>query len=197
MRPFWVVLLLSADLVYPAIVMASSRENAPRVCVATVGNASAVSVMMERLTSRLTQNLSKSKIDSISMDSSTTLEGKLLPTLDNGEEARSKECDYILLTQIRENRSHPGHLAAPEISIGGRVPSIDASDPLGGSSGPVYRENMQVNFALFRTGRPDPMLDTYLLERSSANVSESFLGAMDRESNRVSHDLKKSLRGKK
>lgn len=197
MRPFWVVLLLSADLVYPALVMASSRENAPRVCVATVGNASAVSVMMERLTSRLTQNLSKSKIDSISMDSPTTLEVKLLPTPDNGEEARSKECDYILLTQIRENRSHPGQLAAPEISIGGRVPSIDASDPLGGSSGPVYRENMQVNFALFQTGRPDPMLDTYLLERSSANVSESFLGAMDRESNRVSHDLKKSLKGRK
>jgi hypothetical protein len=34
-------------------------------------------------------------------------------------------------------------------------------------------------------------LDTYLLERSSANVSDSFLAAMDREANRVSHELKK------
>jgi hypothetical protein len=68
---------------------------------------------------------------------------------------------------------------------------VDASDPLGGSTGPIYRENLQVAFALFRIGRFKPVLDTYVLERPSANVSDTLLGAMDREANRIGHELKK------
>jgi hypothetical protein len=188
MRPFWSALFL---LVLPATLNAESPAHEPRICVATVGNASTVSVMVERLTDRLAKDLAKSKLDSIGMDSRTTSDEKLHPTLDNGEEARNKECDYILLTQVWDKRPLSSQGTAPAISIGGRVPSLDASDPLGGSSGPVYRENMQIKFSLFRTGKPDPILDTYLLERSSANVSDSFLAAMDREANRVSHELKK------
>ena len=63
--------------------------------------------------------------------------------------------------------------------------------PMGGSSGPVYRENLQVAFALFRIGRFKPVLDTYVLERASANVSDTLLPAMDHEANRVDHELKK------
>jgi hypothetical protein len=51
-----------------------------------------------------------------------------------------------------------------------------------------------VRFAVFRPGRPDATLDTEIWERSSANVSDSFLQAMDREANRVGHELKKKKR---
>jgi hypothetical protein len=71
------------------------------------------------------------------------------------------------------------------------VPSVDASDPLGGQSGPVYRDNLEVNFALFRSGTPKALLDTRLLDRPSANVSDSLMQAMDRVANRIHHELKK------
>jgi hypothetical protein len=55
----------------------------------------------------------------------------------------------------------------------------------------LLRENLQVAFALFRIGRFKPVLDTVVLERPSANASDTFLPAMDHEANRVSHELKK------
>jgi len=125
------------------------------------------------------------------MDSATTDKHPLEMSTDNGEEAKQKECDYVLLSQIRNPRQHPLEPQMPEISIGGRVPSVDASDPMGGSSGPVYRENLNVAFALFRIGRFNPVLDTYVLERFSANVSDTLLPAMDHEASRVGHELKK------
>jgi len=166
-------------------------KNDAKVCVATVANASTTSVFEERLTGRLTKNLQKNKTNAVMMESATTTKSKLLPTLENGEESRDKECDYILLAQIRDPRAHPFEPQIPTVSIGGRVPSVDASDPLGGSSGPVYRDNLQIAFALFRRGRVEPDLDTLIQERPSANVSDTFLGAMDRVANRVSHELHK------
>jgi hypothetical protein len=147
--------------------------------------------MVERLSERLAKDLVKNKIDALSMSSTTTLDPELHPTSDSGEEASSKECDYILLTQIYSKRPLTAQGTEPGISLGTRVPSVDASDPLGGNSGPVYRKEMEVKFAVFRLGRPDAMLDSYILERSSANVSDSFVQAMDREASRVSHELKK------
>ena len=191
MRPRYPAVSLSVLLLIPSALNAGSPVDQPRICVAAVANASTVPAMIERLTDRLTKDLAKDKFGAISMDSSTTLERKLHPSPANGEEARDKECDYVLLTQIWHPRPLTAQGTGAEISIGGRVPSVDAADPMGGSSGPVYRENMQVNFALFPMGKPDPKLDTYILDRSSANVSDSFLAAMDREANRVSHELKK------
>ena len=162
-----------------------------KICVATVANASTTRAFVERLTERLTESLKQNKINAETMDSRTTDKHPLELSTDNGEEAKEKECDYILLSQIRDPRQHPLEPRPPEISIGGRVPSIDASDPMGGSSGPVYRENLQVAFALFRIGRFKPILDTYVLERASANVSDTLLPAMDHEANRVDHELKK------
>jgi hypothetical protein len=160
-----------------------------KVCVAMVANASPTSAWVERLSDRLTKNLQKNKVNAVIMDSSTTMDRKLHPTNENGEESKAKECDYVLLTQIVDPKTH---FEPPStISIGGKVPSVDASDPMGGSSGPVYRDNLQINFALFRPGHLTPTLDTYVLEQASANVSDSFLRAMDREANRISHDLKK------
>ena len=100
-------------------------------------------------------------------------------------------CDYMLLTQIVDPKTRPFDPQSPQISIGGRVPSIDASDPLGGSSGPVYRDNLQISFALFPMDRLKPMLDTVMLAQPSGSASQNLLSAMDRESNRVGSELKK------
>ena len=166
-------------------------KSGAKVCVATIGNASTSSVLVERLTERLKKGLIQNKINVVSMESPTTDKHPLQLTTDNGEESKQKECDYVLLSQIRDLRQHPLEPQPPEISIGGRVPSVDASDPLGGSSGPVYRENLQVDFALFQVGRFKPVLDTYVLERPSANVADSLLPALDHEANRVGHEFKK------
>jgi hypothetical protein len=166
-------------------------KSGAKVCVATVANASTTRAFVERLTERLTTSLILNKINAVTMDSRTTDRHPLELSTDNGEEVKQKECDYVLLSQIRDPRQHPLEPRPPEISIGGRVPSVDASDPLGGSSGPVYRENLQVAFALFQIGRFKPVLDTYVLEKPSANVSDTLLPAMDHEANRVGHELKK------
>lgn len=181
-------LLLSSALLLAQ--SGSSESQAARVCVAMVSNASAVSAPLESLTERLVTNLKRGKTPAIAMDSSTTMSRRLQPGRQNIEEADDKQCGYILLTQIVENRAHPA--AAPTLHPGGPiVPSVDASDTMGGSSGPVYREEMQISFALFRTSHSDPVVDTAILERASANVSNTFMGAMDRIANRVSHEMKK------
>ena len=103
-------------------------QNVAKVCVATVANASTTSAFVERMTVRLANSLEANKVDTVKMDSRTTTQRKLQPTRENGEESRKKECDYILLTQIVDPRTHPLEPRLPEISIGGRVPSVDASD---------------------------------------------------------------------
>jgi hypothetical protein len=156
-----------------------------RVCVAGVANASAALAMEERLSDQLVSNLKESKIDAVAMDSKTTTQAKLRPTQENGEESKDKDCTYILLTQIFNPRA-PFERQGSTISIGGKAPSLDASD-----SQPIHRDNLQINYALYRNDRPKPVLDTALLAEPSGNVADSFLLAMDREANRVSHELKK------
>lgn len=191
MRPLLIAALLI--LLCPALLLAQSpspESKNPKVCVAMVANASAVSAPLERLTERLAKSLKRGKVEAMAMDSSTIMDRNLRPTRLNVEEADDKQCDYTLLTQIVESRAHPA--APPTLRRNGAtVPSVDAADPLGGNSGPVYRENMQIDFALFRASHYDPVVDTYILERASANVSDTFLTGMDRIANRVSHDLKK------
>jgi len=185
-----VVLVLSSLAAWPQN-HPSQPKAGGKVCVATVSNMSASSALVDRMTERLSKSLRDSKISTVTMDSSTTTDHKLHPTAENGREAKSNECDYILLTQIVDPKAHPDEPQLPPISIGGKVPSIDASDPLGGSSGPVYRDNLQVSFALFRNDRFKPVVDTVILAQPSGNVSDNLLSAMDRESNRIGHELKK------
>lgn len=191
MHPLRSASVFALTFVMATALNVAAQAHGPRVCVATVSNASTVPAMVDRLSERLTKDLVKNKLDSLSMSSATTLDRELRPTGENREQASSKECDYILLTQIYDKRPLTAQGTEHGISVGSRIPSVDASDPMGGSSGPVYREEMDVKFAVFRLDRPYPVLDTYILERSSANVSDSFLQAMDRESSRVSHELKK------
>jgi len=162
-----------------------------KVCVATVSNMSGRSALVDRLTERLSKALRDDKINAMSMDSPTTTDHKLHPTPENGEESKSKECDYILLTQIVDPKTRPFDPQSPQISIGGRVPSVDASDPLGGSSGPVYRDNLKISFALFTMDRVKPLVDTVILAQPSGSASDNLLSAMDRESNRIGYELKK------
>ncbi len=166
-------------------------KSGAKVCVAIVANASTTSAFAERLTERLQTNLKQNKLNAVTMESETTDKYPLGMSTDNGEEAKQKECDYVLLTQVRNPRQHPFEPQPPQISIGGRVPSVDASDPMGGSSGPAYRDNLEVAFALFRIGRFKPVVDTYVLERPASGVSDTLLPAMDKEANRVGHELKK------
>jgi len=157
-----------------------------KVCVATVANASSTSAFVERLTDRLTKSLKQDKFDAVALDSSTSDKYPLQLSTENGGQAKERECDYVLVSQIRDSRQHTLEPQPPQISIGGRVPSTDASDP-----SPVSRNNLQVAFALFRIGRFKPVLDTYVLDRPSANVSDTLVAAMDHEANRVGHELKK------
>ena len=163
LRGFEVLCSLIVLVVAPTMIaqdLPPQTKSGAKVCVATVANASTTRAFVERLTERLTSSLKQNKINALTMNSRTTDKHPLELSTDNGEEVKQKECDYVLLSQIRDPRQHPFEPQPPQISIGGRVPSVDASDPLGGSSGPVYRENLQVFFALFRIGRFKPVLET-------------------------------------
>lgn len=185
-----VVLALSSLTAWPQN-HPSQLKAGGKVCVAMVSNMSASAALVDRMTERLSKSLKDNKISALTMDSSTTADHKLHPNAENGDEAKSKECDYILLTQIVDPKAHPEEPHIPSISIGGKVPSVDASDPLGGSSGPVYRDNLQISFALFHADRFELVLDTVILAQPSGNASDNLLSAMDKESNRVGHELKK------
>jgi len=181
------------NLVLISLAIAATTQDLPpqpkigaKVCVATVANASSTSAFVERLTDRLTKSLKQDKFDAVALDSSTSDKYPLQLSTENGGEAKERECDYVLVSQIRDPRQHTLEPRPPQISIGGRVPSTDASDP-----SPVSRNNLQVAFALFRIGRFKPVLDTYVLDRPSANVSDTLVAAMDHEANRVGHELKK------
>ncbi len=184
--------LFAATLV-PAQPQSGGKRN-PKVCVAEVANASTVSADLGRLTDRLVKSLKRGKMDAEAMESSTTMDRHLHVTGENAEEADSKRCDFTLLTQIVETRQHP---AAPPSSdprgrAGPAVPSVDASDTVpGSSSAPVYREEMEISFAVFQSSHHEPVVDTSVFDTASAGVSDSFQQVMDRVANRVTHELKK------
>jgi len=193
-KPFYCLFVLSLAMT-PLAVRPQDLPPQPKsegkVCVAGVSNLSTRPAMLDRLAERLSSDLREDKIKALIMESTTTTDRKLHPTRENGEEAKSNDCDYILLTQILDPKAASLPPQSAQISIGGRVPSIDASDPLGGSSGPVHRDNVQISFALFPVERLKPVLDTVMLAQPSGSASDNLLPAMDRESNRVSRELKK------
>jgi hypothetical protein len=194
-RPARAFLCVGSILLALSFVSWSKEQSKPgeriKVCVAGISNRTATSLFEERMAARLTKSLEQNKLAALAMDSSTTNDHELHPTVENGQEMKRQECDYVLLTQVRESRSNMTGPRMPPITIGGRVPSTDASDPMGGQSGPVYRDELEIDFALFRAGKFDATTDASILERPSANVSESLVQAMDRIANRVAHDLKK------
>jgi hypothetical protein len=172
--------------------LSSQPSSGKSVCVAVVNNHTAQSLFVERMTERLARSLTGGKIKAVAMDSDTTGDRTLHPTVENGAELQRRECDYLVLTQVTDAKDHnPTELRSPDISIGKRTPSVDASDPMGGSSGPVYRDDLEVHFALFRPGTPKAVTEAHLLDQPSGNVSDSLIQTMDRVANRISHELKK------
>ena len=161
-----------------------------KVCVAGISNRTATSLFEERMAARLAKSLVQNKLAAVTMDTSTTNDRELHPTVENGNEMKRQECDFVLLTQVRDPKRDLTEPRMPPVSIGGRVPSTDASDPMGGQSGPVYRDDLEIDFALFRAGSFDATTNASILEKPSANVSDSLVQAMDRIANRVAHDLK-------
>jgi hypothetical protein len=143
------------------------------------------------MAARLMKSLDQNKLEAVAMDSVTTDDRELRPTIANGNEMKRQACDYLLLIQVRDPKIDVTEPRLPSVAIGGRVPSTDASDPMGGESGPVYRSDLEIDFALFRSGKFDATTNTSILEKPSANVSDSLVQAMDRVANRVAHDLKK------
>ena len=183
-----VVFPAAVVLALASAVTAKDKSSVPqgKVCVAVVANASTTSAMVEQMTARLVRSLKQDKVDVVGMDSRTTIQYPLRFSNENGEESQQKGCDYILLTQLRDPREHPFEPHLPEISIGGPVPSTDASDQTA-EAGPT----MHVAFALFRSGRFEPVMDTDVLDRPGTNVGSRFWHAMDMEANRVKSELKK------
>lgn len=182
-----VALPAAISLVLISAVAAKDKSSLPqgKVCVAVVADASTTSASVEQMSARLVRSLKQDKVDALGMDSRTTMQYPLRFSKDNGEESQQKGCDYILLTQLRDPREHPWEPHLPEISIGGPVPSTDAADE--GPAGP----NLHVAFALFHSGRFEPVLDTYVLDRPGTNVAIRFWHAMDMEANRITSELKK------
>jgi len=164
-----------------------ATETGLKVCVAEVNNQTAKSLMVERMTERLVKNLRTGKVSAVKLDSSTSSARELRPTVENSEESKAQECNYVVLTQVTDPRSRPTDLGSPQISIGGRRPSTDVSD-----RADTVRDSVEVNFAVFRIGSPGPILDTRIVDEVSANVADSLMEAMDREGNRIEGELKKN-----
>ena len=171
----------------------SEANGSGKVCVAAVTNMSTGNAVVERMTERLSTNLKQSHIDAVTMESSTTTQRKLQPTGENREEAKTKECDYVLLTQVVNRKA--GSLEQPTptvgISVGRPGPGLDASDPMHPSPFPVHRDDLLIGFALFRIDRPKSVVDTQIAVTPSGQGPESLTPAMDRESSRVVAELKK------
>ena len=189
--PLRAVLFLLASAVPSSPKESSDTQVSPKVCVALVSNRTATTLFLERMTERLAKSLVQNKLAALAMDSPTTDDRALHPTLANGEELKRKECDYLVLTQVTNPKTNLTEPRVPSITIGGKVPSTDASDPMGGQSGPVYRDNLAIDFALFRPGRFSAVMNATILAQPSANVSDSLVQTMDRVANRVAHELKK------
>jgi hypothetical protein len=190
-RAFLLTVLFSLVSAVPSQSKESSEpEIRPKMCVAMVTNRTTTSLFLERMTERLTKSLVQNKLAAVALDSATTDDRELHPTLANSVELKRLECDYLVLTQVANPKPRLAEPRAPSITIGGRVPSTDASDP-GGQPGPSSRDNLEINFALFRPGKPSAMMNATILAQPSANVSDSLMPVMERVANRVAHELKK------
>ncbi len=172
--------------------LSSQPGSGAKVCVAVVNNHSPELLDQDRMTARLVKALADKKLSPVLMDSATGNSKELRPTLENSQEMKDKECDYLVLTMVTKPYPRDPTSGDTEISIGqARIPSIDASDPMGGQSGPVYRSELSINFAVYRPGNIKPVLDTQIYNRPRANTSDSLMDGMDLEGSRIKHELKK------
>jgi len=197
MRLGYQLLLLISLSISPIAIHLNAQDlsaqpgSGAKVCVAIVNNHTAELLDQDHMTARLVKALADKKLSAVAMDSSTGNSRDLRPTLENSQEMKDKECDYMVLTMITGSSTYNSPNDS-EITIGhARIPSVDASDPMGGQSGPVYRNELSINFAVFRPGNLKPVIDTRILDRARANASDSLMDVMDHEGSRIQHELKK------
>ena len=158
-----------------------------KVCVAQVANLSAESVREPWLTTQLSSNLKRFKLDVLTLESRTPARRRIELDLDTAAEVRDKNCDYVLLTQIVDLRRGILGSTQPNISLGKRIPGTDASEGPG-----LGRQNdVQLRYALFRIGRPEPVFEDAISEQSSTSTNYNVEADVDREAARIRHELTK------
>jgi hypothetical protein len=114
------VVLLVAVCLFPLQATSQQSEHTgseAKVCVAIVSNRTATSLLEERMTARLAKAISDKKFSAVAIDSRTTDNRELRPTLENSHEIKEKECDYLVLTQVSDPRDHPTELHSPQIRL--------------------------------------------------------------------------------
>ncbi len=185
-----VLLTILPRLCSAQVVVAQAKPEG-KVCVAVVANMSTAIAVVDRMTTGLAKDLRESDLNAEAMKSRTAMKNLLRPTRENSEEATRKECDYVLLTQIVNRRAGIIGTPSPRISIGRTGPGLDASDPAHPSTVPRDNDDLQINFALFRTGGVQPLLDTSIMTQPSGRGPDNLMPAMDREASRVAAELKK------
>lgn len=156
------------------------------VCLAPITNVSTELAQEAVLTQRLVASLKRLKLDVITLESRTTPGKRLTMDSGMGAEARDKNCDYVLLNQIADAyRRLDG--AAPNLSLGRRIPNPDVTDnerdrPL---------NDVQLRYALYRLGRPDPILDETAVSTNSNSTNYNLEEDVDREASRIRRELGK------
>ena len=159
--------------------------------MAVVRDVSHLLANSELLTAELANQLKRLKLNAVRMESRTPVRRRLEMDRDTGAEARDKDCDYVLLTQIDDLRQRGlDPLSIPPIGIGSgqRVPSTDASE------GPLQRgqgSTVLINFAFYRISRLTPVLDGTVESRAAEASSSSLTFDIDQVANRVNGYLKK------
>lgn len=157
------------------------------VCVAQLVNLSTEFAQEPQLATRLIANFKRLKISVVAMESRTPSRQRLAPDADTGTEARDKNCDYILLTQIVTLHRGLGLNTSPE-SIGARrIPSTDASE----NGRDRALNDVQLRFTLFRLGRLDPIVDDAISSLNSTSTNYNLEEDVDREASRVRRELGK------
>ena len=102
--PFIFLFLLASTLLAWSQELSSQPGSGAKVCVAEVNNRTGKSLFVERMTERLVRGLIEGKLAALAMDSATTSDRELRPTLENSEELKRRECNYLVLTQVADPR---------------------------------------------------------------------------------------------
>src|SRR5215469_6422280 len=106
MRLGYQLLLLLSLSISPIAIHLNAQDlsaqpgSGAKVCVAIVNNHTAELLDQDHMTARLVKALADKKLSAVAMDSSTGNSRDLRPTLENSQEMKDKQCDYMVLTMI-------------------------------------------------------------------------------------------------
>ena len=154
------------ELAAAAGAAAASRPDAKksagklRIGVVGFGNKTQGSLAVETPRQRLVEEIIAREVDAVYLDQ-TTLEEIVA-------EAREKQCDFILYTDVTKLKQAGGKL-------GGMFGKVT-----GGAAG-AGKYEVAVNFRLFATGEPDPRLESSASTKGEGEASEVVASVMVEE----------------